>query len=216
MAANLSGTRGAPNPRAEAERVLRDPDAIEVNLQSRNSADSPDITHRPLCGSDSRNELDWNRMYEPELYNLALVGLAALFGAIVGLEREVADKPAGLRTHMFVCAAAAMLMLLSNVVLDEFQADKAPESLRSDPIRIIQAIVVGISFLGAGTIIHQGKDRVEGLTTAASILLTAGVGIAVAVGQFVFAGGTAIMAVVVLLIFGWAERRLTASRDRRS
>lgn len=78
----------------------------------------------------------------------------------------------------------------------------------------MQAIVIGISFLGAGTIIHQGNDRVEGLTTAASIFLTAGLGIAVAVGQVVLAAGITVFAVIVLALVGWIERRLGGSRRK--
>lgn len=151
--------------------------------------------------------------WEYELMNLGLVALAAVLGAIVGLERELADKPAGLRTHMFVSAASAMLVLLGDPVLDEFQQGEGIESVDADPIRIIQAIVIGISFLGAGTIFHQGGDRVEGLTTAASILLTSGVGIAVAVGQIIFAAGTAILAVTILLFVGGSKSWFGKNRD---
>lgn len=147
-----------------------------------------------------------NEIWEQELQSLGLVALSAGFGAIVGFEREFADKPAGLRTHMLVCAASTMLMLLGDAVLEQFQQDAGLQSVSADPIRIIQAIVVGISFLGAGTIIHQGNERVEGLTTAASILLTSGIGISVAVGQLIFAAGVAILTVGILVIVGWAER----------
>jgi putative Mg2+ transporter-C (MgtC) family protein len=150
---------------------------------------------------------------EQELHNIGLVALAAAFGGIVGFEREFADKPAGLRTHMFVCAASTMLMLLGDAVLDQFQQEDGLHSVSADPIRIIQAIVVGISFLGAGTIVHQGNERVEGLTTAASILLTSGIGIAIAVGQLVFAGGTAVLTVGILAIVGWTEKKLWRKRD---
>lgn len=158
-------------------------------------------------------EINW----ATELSNLGLVALAAVLGAIVGVEREIADKPAGLRTHMFVCAAAAMLMLLGDAVIEQFQKDSAEHAVDADPIRIIQAIVIGISFLGAGTIFHQGNDRVEGLTTAASILLASGVGIAVAVGQIIFAVGTALLAVAILLLVGgtksWFGNNPKQSKD---
>lgn len=153
-------------------------------------------------------QIIWNH----ELQNLGMVALAAGLGAVVGIEREFADKPAGLRTHMFVCAASTMLMLLGNSVLDQFQLSEGRQAISADPIRIIQAIVVGISFLGAGTIIHQGNVRVEGLTTAASILLTSGIGIAVAVGQIIFAGGVALLTVGILVLVGWIEKKLMGSR----
>lgn len=143
-----------------------------------------------------------------EMQNLGLVALAGGFGAVIGIEREFAGKPAGLRTHMFVCASSAMLMLLGGIVVDQFQEQESHQALSADPIRILQAIVVGISFLGAGTIVHHSNDNVEGLTTAASVLLTAGVGIAVAVGQFYFAGGVALLTVGTLIAVGWMERTL--------
>ncbi|GAA5505893.1 MgtC/SapB family protein [Novipirellula caenicola] len=144
---------------------------------------------------------------EDQLYQIVVVVIAGALGAVVGIEREFADKPAGLRTHMFVCAASAMLVLLGDVVLERFNQGNE-NNISADPIRMIQAIVVGISFLGAGTIIHHQDNRVEGLTTAASILLTAGIGIAVAVGQLYFAVGIAVLAVVVLILVGFIERRI--------
>ncbi len=152
---------------------------------------------------------------EDQLSQIGVVAIALGLGALVGLEREFADKPAGLRTHMFVCAAAAMLMLLGNAVLENFHQD-ARSSLRTDPLRIIEAIIVGISFLGAGTIIHRGDNQVEGLTTASSVLLTACIGIAVAVGQLVFAIGITGVAVLVLLVVGRAEKRIAQFIERTS
>ncbi|NNE01043.1 MAG: MgtC/SapB family protein [Pirellulaceae bacterium] len=152
-------------------------------------------------------------MYD-QLYQVGLVAIAGALGAIVGVEREFADKPAGLRTHMFVCAASALLMLLGDGVVDQFQQEDR-NSISADPIRIIQAIVVGISFLGAGTIIHHHDNRVEGLTTAASILLTAGIGISVAVDKYVLATGIALMALTILLLVGVIERQIQRYLQRR-
>jgi putative Mg2+ transporter-C (MgtC) family protein len=146
--------------------------------------------------------------WDAQLWAVGLVALAGGLGAVIGLEREFADKPAGLRTHIFVCAASTLLMLLGQAVLEQFRTEGVDSALRADPLRIIQAIVIGISFLGAGTIIHRRGQYVEGLTTAASILLTAGIGIAVAIERFVFAGGITLVAVAVLFVFGWLERRL--------
>ena len=145
--------------------------------------------------------MDWQQ----QLYILAVVGLAGVVGAIIGLERELARKPAGLRTHIFVCAAASLLMLLGNVVAEQFREEMQAGYFGGDPIRVIQAIVIGINFLGAGTIIHQGGDQVEGLTTAASVFFTAGLGIAVALHQFIVAIVAAVGAVLVLRMIGWVE-----------
>lgn len=79
--------------------------------------------------------MDFN--WQLELTNLGLVAIAAGFGAMVGIEREFADKPADLRTHMFVCAASAMLMLLGNSVINLFQQTEGIHTVDADPIRII-------------------------------------------------------------------------------
>lgn len=147
-----------------------------------------------------------------DLYILGWVSLAGVLGAALGVQREIHDKPAGLRTHVFVCAGAALLMFLGDAVVQSF-VENGHQSVAADPIRVIQAIVIGISFLGAGTIIHQDGHRVEGLTTAASIFLTAGVGIAVAVQHVVLAVGTTLFGVFVLVLIGWVERRALASDE---
>lgn len=145
--------------------------------------------------------IDWS-----ELQQVGLIALAGALGGLIGIERQIADKPAGIRTHMLVCAASALLMVLGDAVVDAFHQDRATQSISADPVRIIQAIVVGISFLGAGTIVYHGKAQVEGLTTAASILLTAGLGIAVGARQFTLAVGVTILALVVLAAVGYLER----------
>jgi putative Mg2+ transporter-C (MgtC) family protein len=121
--------------------------------------------------------------------------LASILGGVVGLEREVANKPAGLRTHMLVAASAALLIALGGVLVDLYDD---LEFLRTDPIRIIEAIIVGISFLGAGTIFQREQDdRVEGLTTSASILFTAGIGISVGLWQIPLAVGSTILILTI-------------------
>ncbi len=144
-----------------------------------------------------------------ELQNLGLVVTAGGLGAVIGLEREIHDKPAGLRTHIFVSAASALLVVLADSMVHTFGQHSA-EVTRADPTRIVQAIVVGISFLGAGTILHHGGNRVEGLTTAASILLTAVVGIAVALEHLVLAAGTTLFAVLVLALLGRVQQHFKA------
>lgn len=150
-------------------------------------------------------------MWSEDLQSLGLVALAGLLGACIGVEREFRDKPAGLRTHIFVCAGAALLMILGDAVLASFQ-NQGHDSIQGDPIRVIQAIVIGISFLGTGTIIHQSGDRVEGLTTAAAIFLTAGIGIAVAVHKIILAVGTTLFGVFVLVFIGWIEHRVAGTK----
>jgi putative Mg2+ transporter-C (MgtC) family protein len=151
--------------------------------------------------------------YQTQFEILAYVVLAMLLGALIGLERETKSKPAGLRTHMLVAGAAALLVALGDVVIEHFAQDLDSSLVRSDPVRIMQAVVTGLSFLGAGTILRdRSKNRVEGLTTAASILFTAGVGMAVALEQFVLSIGATIIILITLRGVGtveyWLDQRI--------
>jgi putative Mg2+ transporter-C (MgtC) family protein len=128
-----------------------------------------------------------------EFQMLGKVILAALLGGVVGLEREFAERPAGLRTHMLVGATSAFFVMLATHMITSFEPQ---EIVTVDPVRVIEAIVVGISFLGAGTIFkytRQGEGVVEGLTTSASILAVSAMGIAVAMNAFVLAVGAALL-----------------------
>jgi putative Mg2+ transporter-C (MgtC) family protein len=133
---------------------------------------------------------------------LGRVLLAMLLGGLLGFERELASKPAGLRTHMLVAGAAALLVSLGDVVVTGFAHGMPGNVVRSDPIRIIEAVIAGVSFLGAGTIMRRGGHDVEGLTTAASILLASGVGLAVALSQVVLAAGVTVLGLVTLRVVG--------------
>ena len=128
-----------------------------------------------------------------ELNILLRLVIAAVLAGIIGWERESARKAAGLRTHMLVGLSAALFVALGNLTTLQFQ--ESGDALRTGPIRIIEAIVTGISFLGAGTIfVTRGRERVLGLTTAASILATAAIGIAVGLERYVLAvGGTGLI-----------------------
>jgi putative Mg2+ transporter-C (MgtC) family protein len=108
--------------------------------------------------------------------------------------------------------SAALLMVLGDVIMVRIADLPSREYVSADPMRMIQAIIIGVSFLGAGTIVHAGGDQVEGLTTAASILLTCCVGIAVALHLFLTSLGVTAVAVVVLLAVGFFERRLSGGR----
>jgi putative Mg2+ transporter-C (MgtC) family protein len=82
-----------------------------------------------------------------------------VLGAIIGFEREQANKPAGLRAHMLTAEAAALLVTLGDIVVARFDVALSRELLRPDPIRIIEAVTTGVSFLGAGTIIRHLSDK---------------------------------------------------------
>ncbi len=110
--------------------------------------------------------------------------LAVIFGGLIGLEREVVHKPAGVRTHMLVCLGSALFLLVTI------------ETLPNEAARIVAGIATGIGFLGAGTIFKSRND-VQGLTTAASVWAVAAVGLAVGFGYYLM---TAIAVVLVLII----------------
>lgn len=103
--------------------------------------------------------------------------LAALFGGIIGIERGRNGQAAGCRTHMIVCIASAMVMMTNMYIFNEI-------SEASDPTRIGAQVVSGIGFLGAGTIIVTGKNKIRGLTTAAGLWASACMGLAIGVGYY--------------------------------
>lgn len=141
------------------------------------------------------------------------VALAMLLGGVIGFEREMADKPAGFRTQMLVAGAAALLVGLGDAMLLRFLTE-GKSNATGDPIRIVEAIVTGISFLGAGTIFRRdASEQVQGLTTAASILLCAAVGISVALRQFVLAIGVTVLALIVLRGLTVVEKRLARRKN---
>jgi len=128
--------------------------------------------------------------------------VAVVLGGVIGWERESAGKAAGVRTHMLVAVGAALFVALADAVVERFAvAQPQGVDIRADPVRIIEAVVTGISFLGAGTIfVSHGRERVEGLTTAASIWVTAAVGIAVGLERFLLAAGSTVLIFLILRV----------------
>src|SRR5688500_16679857 len=131
--------------------------------------------------------------------------LAALVsGAFIGYERSFHGRPAGLRTHVLVCLASSLLMLVT--VYEDHRVRGVGES-RLDPTRMAQGIMTGIGFLGAGVIVKEGIN-VRGLTTAASIWITAGIGVLAGVGLYVPLVASVLLTLVVLGVFRWVELRV--------
>jgi putative Mg2+ transporter-C (MgtC) family protein len=137
--------------------------------------------------------------FQPQI-EFTLLGrlvVAAVLGAMLGWERESSRKPAGLRTHMMVAIASALFTVLAELAVSDY-----PErggALRSDPIRAIQAVAIGVGFLGSGVIfVSKSGEYVRGLTTAASIWATAAIGIAAGLRHYVVAIGAALLLLVVL------------------
>ena len=150
-----------------------------------------------------------------ELIILLHVVLASFLAGLIGLERESYRKPAGLRTNMIVGGAAALLVSLVEIIVGFFNDNGLSEFIRADPIRIIQAIVVGISFIGAGTVLQIEKEyKIKFLTTAATILFSTGIGIAVALHQYILSAGVSIFILIVNLFIGKIEDKFTGKRNR--
>jgi putative Mg2+ transporter-C (MgtC) family protein len=125
-----------------------------------------------------------------QLQILAYVALAMVLGGVLGVDREIAHRPAGLHTHMMVSGAAALLVALGELIVKNFEAEQGHTLIQTDPLRVIEAVITGVSFLGAGTILRNSSTHeVQGLTTAASPLLAAAVGITVALSQCILAIG---------------------------
>jgi putative Mg2+ transporter-C (MgtC) family protein len=144
----------------------------------------------------------------PLMQAAARLGVAALFGMALGIEREWRQKPAGLRTHMLVALAAATFTILTNEL---FHASLAvtPDS-KADPARVIEGVIAGVAFLGAGTII-QSRGDVKGLTTGASIWLAGAIGLACGGGYYAIAAIVLAYALVTLVVLGFLEARLNGS-----
>ena len=132
--------------------------------------------------------------------------LSAVLGTLVGLQRQMAHKPAGLRTHTRVCIGSAMFLLV------------APHAMRSfgmasfDPTRIVHGVVAGVGFLGAGTIMRT-ELQVHGLTTAASIWIVAAIGVAVGARAYGLAAVGTLLALLVLIGYRKAEKALSLAGD---
>lgn len=136
----------------------------------------------------------------PDIFTILLrLLLATVLGGIIGMERQMKNRPAGLRTHILVTVGSTLIMLISMYAMPS-----------GDPGRIAAQVVTGIGFLGAGTIMHNGAN-VNGLTTAASIWVSAAIGLALGSGYY--AGGliTALIAIITLIVLGKIENRIMAT-----
>ena len=154
-------------------------------------------------------------MSQEEIDILLKVVIAVCLGGIIGIERELAKKPAGIRTHMFVTGAAALVMSVSILLINDFNATY--DNVQSDPVRVIEAIIVGISFIGAGTVLKSEKDHsVYYLTTAASILFAAGIGITVSLEKYWLAICLTALVILVNSAVGGLEQKYLGKGKKRT
>ena len=146
---------------------------------------------------------------DPVHVEIALRLLAALgVGGLIGLERTYHGRPAGFRTHALVCLSTSLLMLVT-VYETRWFPEVSQGKISLDPTRMAQGIMTGIGFLGAGTIMKDGLS-VRGLTTAASIWITAAIGILVGIGFYAPAVVTTVLTLGTLSGFRWIESRMPA------
>jgi putative Mg2+ transporter-C (MgtC) family protein len=144
----------------------------------------------------------------PSHYLEIVVHLASAWiaGSLIGLERSFHGRPAGFRTHALVCLASAVLMMIT-VYQADWLGTALPDTIRADPQRMAQGIMTGIGFLGAGVIFQEGLS-VRGLTTAASIWITAALGILYGVGFYFPALLGTVATLGTLSAFRWIEAQM--------
>jgi putative Mg2+ transporter-C (MgtC) family protein len=135
----------------------------------------------------------------PALDSLMRLAVATVLGGAIGLERELKHRPSGLRTNLFICFGSAMFTLLSYRLVNAFNSG-------ADPTRIAAQIIPGIGFIGAGSILRD-KNGVSGLTSAATIFVVAGIGMAAGAGLYETALFSTLLVLACLLILGGVEQR---------
>ncbi|WP_026933193.1 MgtC/SapB family protein [Christiangramia echinicola] len=132
------------------------------------------------------------------------VGLATVAGLIIGMEREIQGKEAGLKTNALVSLGAAMFILMSM----EFEGDEYV-----DITRVLGQIVVGIGFIGAGTILQKGR-KVKGLTTAATVWCSAATGCLAGFGMYIELAIVSGIILTINLVFGYIEHRMLKKKEK--
>lgn len=147
----------------------------------------------------------------PPLEAALRVLMAVVAGSLIGLDRELRNKPAGLRTHILISLAAALFTLITFELHEQFTGEDGTKT--ADPVRIIEAVTAGVAFLAAGAII-QSRGNVHGLTTGANMWLAGALGVACGAGYYFLATIGTVFALIVLVVLAKLENRLnTASPD---
>lgn len=145
-----------------------------------------------------------------EFEALLRIAIAAALGAAIGLERELSDKPAGLRTHMLVAEGSALFMVGSLLIAQDFSVPGVQGLL--DPTRIGSTIVTGVGFLGGGMIL-KSDDRIYGLTTAAGIWVAAAIGMLVGAGYYIVSIFGTALAIITVVALGGVEGLFGRSKE---
>jgi putative Mg2+ transporter-C (MgtC) family protein len=130
------------------------------------------------------------------------ITLALLLGVLLGTERQITGKTAGIKTHGLVSMGASLFVIISLLIAEQFQ-----ESTVFDPLRVASHIIVGVGFIGGGTIFIKGGS-ISGLTTAANLWVAAGIGMAVGFGLYPLAIGVTLLTLLVFIITSLIEKKL--------
>ncbi len=131
------------------------------------------------------------------------LSLSVILSGLIGLERQIRRRTAGLRTHILVSLGSCLMMLTSLYVFDIYK-----DLTNVDPARIAANVITGIGFLGAGAILRDRGDRITGLTTAASLWVVAGIGLSVGIGFYSAALVTTVLTLIVLFFLRTAEKKI--------
>ena len=156
--------------------------------------------------------MDWMA----QLDVLIATAIAMVLGGMVGFERELNNRPAGFRTHMLVAGAASLLVGIGLMTLHNPAVVSVlpAEQLRMDPLRLVESVIAGVAFIGAGTIFaSRSASAVVGITTAASLLMVAVIGISTGLQYYVLAVATTALTLLVLTVLKWLEKRLLSHRE---
>jgi putative Mg2+ transporter-C (MgtC) family protein len=147
--------------------------------------------------------------YTPFTVIAARLLLATAFGAAIGFEREWRNRPAGLRTHILVCVAAATFAILTIEIIHApmFTTDTLGDAVKVDPIRVVEAVTAGVAFLAAGVVIFT-RGEVHGLTTGAGMWLAGAIGVACGLGLWQVALFSTLLALAVLVLLYTFERSM--------
>lgn len=142
-----------------------------------------------------------------QLWVVAATAYAMVLGGVIGVERELKSRPAGFRTHMLVAGAAASLLGIGQLVLTSATGQHTSR-VQIDPLRLVEAVIAGVSFIGAGTIFAGGRGQtVAGITTAASLLMVAVIGVATGLRYYALATAATALTLLVLTTLNLLERR---------
>jgi len=155
--------------------------------------------------------MDWYAQLEV----VATTGYAMVLGGVIGFEREMKNRPAGFRTHTLVAGAAALLLGIGLLVLGDPSVPNL-KRIQIDPLRLVEAVVAGVAFIGAGTIFSARRhDTVAGITTAASLLMVAVIGAAAGLRYHWLALATTVLTLLVLTVLNVLERWLFRKEIRK-